>query len=149
VELAGQLALGRRAAYTGSRRTEVTFEEAKQILAALEREHVAYVLVGSMGMAAHGLVRATRDLDLFVDPCAENVKRLRSALRSLFDDPSVEEITSEDLLRPSSTRRQRADTRLTSWRGSARHSASRTWNASRRSSMEFRSPLRRRRCCTA
>jgi hypothetical protein len=76
----------------------VTFEEAKQILAALEREHVAYVLVGSMGMAAHGLVRATRDLDLFVDPCAENVKRLRSALRSLFDDPSVEEITSEDLL---------------------------------------------------
>ena len=42
------------------------FEEAKRILAALERESVQYVLVGSIAMAAHGLVRATRDLDFFV-----------------------------------------------------------------------------------
>jgi len=75
----------------------VTFEEAKAILAALEREGVAYVLVGSMGMAAHGLVRATRDVALFVEPSSENVERLRRALHSLFDDPSIDEIRAEDL----------------------------------------------------
>lgn len=74
------------------------FEEARRILAAFEREEVQYVLVGSMAMAAHGLVRATRDMDLFVSPDPDNVARLRAALRSLFaGDPSVEEITAEDL----------------------------------------------------
>lgn len=75
----------------------MTFEDAKRVLAALQREGVAYVLVGSMGMAAHGLVRATRDIDLLVEPTEDNVERLRRALRSLFDDPSVEEITAGDL----------------------------------------------------
>src|SRR5690606_36192504 len=55
----------------------VTFEEAKRVLAALQREGVAYVLVGSMGMAAHGLIRATRDIDLFVEPSEDNVDRLK------------------------------------------------------------------------
>ena len=39
------------------------FEQAKSILAAFEREDVRYVLVGSMAMAAQGLIRATRDID--------------------------------------------------------------------------------------
>jgi hypothetical protein len=34
----------------------MTFAEAMQILAALERHDVAYVLVGSMAMAAQGIV---------------------------------------------------------------------------------------------
>ena len=75
----------------------MTFEEAKVILAAFERERVDYVLVGSMAMAAQGIVRATRDIDFFVSPRPENVERLRAALMSLFDDPNVAEITSEDL----------------------------------------------------
>ena len=37
----------------------MTFEEAQQILAALERAGVEYVLVGAMAMAAQGLVRGT------------------------------------------------------------------------------------------
>jgi hypothetical protein len=37
------------------------FEEAKALFAALEREGVRYVLVGAMAMAAHDLVRATKD----------------------------------------------------------------------------------------
>jgi hypothetical protein len=74
------------------------FEAAKRILHALEREGVRYVLVGSMAMAAQGLVRATRDMDFFVAPDRENVDRLRQALRSVFgDDPNLAEITSEDL----------------------------------------------------
>jgi hypothetical protein len=72
--------------------------EAKRILAAFEREKVDYVLVGSMAMAAQGLIRATRDLDFFVSPTPENVGRLKVALRSLYDDdPNIEEISAADL----------------------------------------------------
>ncbi len=74
------------------------FDEAKRILGALEQEGVRYVLVGSMAMAAQGLVRATRDMDFFVAPDADNVERLRRALRSVFGaDPNLEQITAEDL----------------------------------------------------
>ena len=73
------------------------FAEARRVVAAFERHEVAYVVVGSMAMAAQGIVRATRDMDVFVAPDAANVDRLRSALRDLFDDPAVESITADDL----------------------------------------------------
>lgn len=73
------------------------FEEAKALLAALERERVRYVLVGSMAMAAQGLVRATRDIDFFVATDDANVAALKRALRSVFEDESIEEIRAEDL----------------------------------------------------
>lgn len=76
----------------------IDFEEAKRILATLEREGVRYVLIGAMAMAAQGLVRATHDLDFFVSPDPENVDRLKRAFKSLFDnDPNIEEISAEDL----------------------------------------------------
>jgi hypothetical protein len=78
----------------------MTFDEAKVILAAFEREGVRYVLVGSMGMAAQGIVRATRDMDFFVSPDAENVGRLKKALMSVFDDPRIDEISAADLAGP-------------------------------------------------
>jgi hypothetical protein len=74
------------------------FEEAKRILAAFQREGVDYVLIGSMAMAAQGLIRATRDLDVFVSPTPDNVDRLKRALKALYDqDPHVEEISAADL----------------------------------------------------
>lgn len=73
------------------------FTEAKQILAAFERAQVRYVLVGSMAMAVQGLVRATRDMDFFVSPEPENIERLKSALRSVFHDPSIDEISASEL----------------------------------------------------
>lgn len=74
------------------------FGELKRILSAFEKESVRYVLVGSMAMAAQGLVRATRDVDFFVSPDPENVARLRRALKALFqDDPSIDQISAADL----------------------------------------------------
>ena len=75
----------------------MTFEEAKRIFAALIAEEVDFVVIGSMAMAAHGLPRATRDLDLFVSPERENIEALKRALRSLYDDPSIEEIQADEL----------------------------------------------------
>jgi len=73
-------------------------EDAKLLLAALDRNKVKYVLVGSMGMAAQGLVRATRDMDFFVLSRQDNIDRLKSALKSVFDnDENVDLITYEDL----------------------------------------------------
>lgn len=73
------------------------FDQARALLAAFEREQVRCVLIGSMAMAAHGLVRATRDIDFFVAPDHENVERLKRALHSVFDDDSIDEIDSGDL----------------------------------------------------
>ncbi len=78
-------------------RQSMTFVEAMRILAAFERHDVAYVLVGSMALAAQGIVRATRDIDVFVDPDESNVRRLKAALTEVFDDPSIDEISSVDL----------------------------------------------------
>jgi hypothetical protein len=75
----------------------IDLEEAKRILAAFEREGVEYVMVGSMAMAAQGLVRATRDVDFVVAPTPANVESLRRALRALYDDPNVDQIRAEDL----------------------------------------------------
>lgn len=76
----------------------VDFERTKQVLIALENEGVRYVIFGGVALNLHGLARATEDLDLFVAPTAENIERLRSALHSVFDDPSIDEITANDLL---------------------------------------------------
>lgn len=75
----------------------MTFAEALRLLEALERHGVAYVLVGSMAMAAQGVVRATRDIDLFVNPEESNVARLKAALTEVFADPSIEDISASDL----------------------------------------------------
>lgn len=76
----------------------IDLEEAKRILTAFEREGVEYVMVGSMAMAAQGLVRATRDVDFFVAATAANVEHLRRALKHLYnEDPNVDQITAEDL----------------------------------------------------
>jgi len=73
-------------------------EVTKRVLAALEREGVQYVVFGAVAINLLGLARATEDLDLFIAPDQENVERLKAALRSVFADPSIDEISSEDLL---------------------------------------------------
>lgn len=73
------------------------FGDAIAILASLERERVRYVLIGSMAMAAQGLIRATRDIDFFVAPDAANVERIKRALRAVFEDECIDEIDASDL----------------------------------------------------
>ncbi len=68
------------------------------MLAALEREGVAYVIFGGVALNLQGLARATEDLDIFIAPTRGNVKRLQLALDSVFHDSQIEEITAEDLL---------------------------------------------------
>ncbi len=77
----------------------MNFDAVKSVLAALEREEVQYVVFGAVAINLLGLPRATEDLDIFVAPEAENIERLKTALRSVFpEDSSIEEITAADLL---------------------------------------------------
>jgi hypothetical protein len=75
----------------------VNYEAVKRVLAAFEREHVRYVIFGAAALNFHGLARFTEDLDVFVHASPENVDRLRRALHSVFDDPAIDEISSDDL----------------------------------------------------
>ncbi|RPJ61329.1 MAG: hypothetical protein EHM23_07295 [Acidobacteria bacterium] len=74
------------------------FEKLLEFFRALEEEGVEYVLVGAVGLTVHGIVRATQDVDVFVRPVEENVRRLRVALRRVFPtDSSIDEISASDL----------------------------------------------------
>jgi Nucleotidyl transferase AbiEii toxin, Type IV TA system len=73
-------------------------EITKRVLAALEREGVRYVVFGAVAINLLGLARATEDLDLFVEPDRDNIERLKAALRSVFRDPAIDEISAEELL---------------------------------------------------
>ena len=70
-----------------------------RVLRAFEVSGLEYVLIGATAMGFHGIVRATEDLDLFIRATTENVERLRSALRSAYDnDPHIDDISAAELL---------------------------------------------------
>jgi hypothetical protein len=74
-------------------------DEIIRVLRAFEAVGLEYVLVGATAMGFQGVVRATEDVDLFIRATAENVERLRAALRQVYeDDPHINEISSADLL---------------------------------------------------
>jgi hypothetical protein len=63
---------------------------APRIFEALAAERVAYVAVGAVAVIAHGVVRATRDVDLIPAPDAENLARLADAIHALEGAPRGE-----------------------------------------------------------
>ena len=70
------------------------------LLTSLGEQNVEYVLIGGAALNVHGIIRATEDIDIFVRPDRENVERLKSALRALWDDQDIEELNAEDLSGP-------------------------------------------------
>src|SRR5688572_4010907 len=73
----------------------------EQILArlfrALGEENVRYALFGGVALALHGLPRTTKDVDLFLAASPENAAAAVRALRRVFGDPALDEITPADL----------------------------------------------------
>ena len=74
------------------------YAKAKEVVHALESERVQYVIFGAVALNFHGLARFTEDLDLLIAPDEQNIDRLKRALRSVFHDPEIEQITAADLL---------------------------------------------------
>ena len=74
-------------------------DEILRVLRAFESAGLEYVLIGAAAMGFHGVIRATEDLDVMIKATAENIERLRAALRDAYDDdPCIAEITTADLL---------------------------------------------------
>lgn len=76
----------------------IDFERVLQVVKAFNREGVDYKVFGGVAVNFHGLPRTTDDADFFVDPSPENVAKIKRALRSLWDDPSINEIQDDDML---------------------------------------------------
>lgn len=70
----------------------------KDLLSAFNAQSVEFLVVGAHALAAHGYVRATGDLDVWVRPVPENARRVMAALDS-FGAP-LAGLTTEDLTRP-------------------------------------------------
>jgi predicted nucleotidyltransferase len=76
-----------------------TWEDVTRLARYLEEAGVEYALIGGYALAAHGLVRATEDIDLVVDPSAENSRRWIVALSRLPDGAAKELEKDADVFR--------------------------------------------------
>jgi hypothetical protein len=70
----------------------------RDLLAAFNARGVEYLVVGAHALAAHGRIRATKDLDVWVRPRPDNAARVMDALVE-FGAP-LHDLTVDDLSRP-------------------------------------------------
>ena len=70
----------------------------RDLLSEFNAHGVEYLVVGAYALAAHGRVRATGDLDIWVRPAPDNAARVRKALAA-FGAP-VRDLTETDLIQP-------------------------------------------------
>ncbi|HET6281470.1 MAG TPA: hypothetical protein VFH73_10895 [Polyangia bacterium] len=68
------------------------------LLSTFNAHDVEYIVVGAHALPAHGHVRATKDLDVWVRASAENAPRVLRALRS-FGAP-LHDLSEDDLANP-------------------------------------------------
>jgi hypothetical protein len=77
--------------------------EPERVVAALNAAEVAYVIVGGLAVGAHGVVRATRDVDIVAAPDLRNMDRLAQCLQALGGEHPIEgALTGAALMRPAS-----------------------------------------------
>jgi hypothetical protein len=61
--------------------------QAEALLAVLVEHAVDFVVIGGFSLAAHGVIRGTKDIDTLPDPEPANLGRLATALRDLAAEP--------------------------------------------------------------
>lgn len=78
------------------RSREPTEDDIIRIVTELNSHGVRYAMVGGIALQMLGSARATMDVDLLVDPSADNVERIRRAL-SILEDKAVLEVRASDV----------------------------------------------------
>ena len=73
-------------------------QDFKDLLAEFNVRKVEFLIVGAHALAAHGYVRATEDLDVWIRPDESNAKRVIEAIRA-FGAP-LHDLTETDLATP-------------------------------------------------
>lgn len=70
------------------------------MLRALSDAQVEFMLVGAHALAAHGVVRYSQDIDLWVRPTPANAARVYAALAAFGAPLAAHDVTPEDFERP-------------------------------------------------
>lgn len=65
-----------------------TVQDFEDILYMLEQHAVRYLIIGGLAFIYHAKPRYTKDIDLWIDPAAENVYRANKALTE-FGSPHL------------------------------------------------------------
>jgi hypothetical protein len=61
-----------------------------EFLSLLNKHHVSYLLIGGYAVGFHGYVRATNDIDIWIEASSENASRAEAAIREFgFDLPTL------------------------------------------------------------
>jgi len=76
-------------------------EDFVDLLRSLQEAKVEFVIVGAHALAAHGLSRATGDLDVFVQPSPDNANRVVAALRAFGAPLAQHGVTKSDFEKPN------------------------------------------------
>lgn len=76
------------------------FTDALDLLEALEEARVDFIIVGAHALAAHGIIRATGDLDVLVRPTHENAVRVHRALGTFGAPLAAHGVQVADFERP-------------------------------------------------
>lgn len=74
-----------------------TWDDVKTLARHLEAAGAEYALVGAYAIAAHGFSRFSEDIDILVNPSAENSRRWILALSNLPDRAAAELATESDV----------------------------------------------------
>ncbi len=75
----------------------------ERVVAALNAAEVDYVIVGGLAAGAHGVVRATRDLDIVAAPDHGNMHRLAECLQRIGGEHPIQgPLTGAALSKPAS-----------------------------------------------
>jgi hypothetical protein len=70
-----------------------------ELLAALHRHGVDFVVIGGFALAAHGYVRGTKGVDVVPEPSRANLRRLLRALAALEAEPmAIGDFEPEEVL---------------------------------------------------
>lgn len=74
-----------------------TLDDVKKLATLLNNAGVEYALVGGYAIAAHGFNRFSEDIDILVNPDADNSRRWVLALSELPDHATRELVTNPDV----------------------------------------------------
>lgn len=73
------------------------FQKFNEVLLALYKNNVDYILIGGYAIIIYGFPRLTQDIDLIVKMDNQNIEKLRDALNDVFQDKCIKDITFNEL----------------------------------------------------
>jgi len=77
----------------------MSYRDFEEFLESFNETGVRYLVVGAHAVAFHARPRATKDLDLFIDPTRDNAERVLAAIRIFFGGSDLG-LSVDDLLDP-------------------------------------------------